>query len=132
MKSSTRFGLVGVGALSLLSLVHWARRSRFEGPEIVEYLMGVLPNAAAAVAIPYVVLSIWADQKPGACYSETRRVFGALTLFSGACLIAWEFMQKSSGRLVFDVHDIGATVLGLCLGWMLFAVLTPKASARAT
>jgi len=117
--------------LGALSLVHWGRKLQFEAPEIVLYLMGVLPNVAAAIAIPFVLLSIWADQRPGATYQAARRRMVVLTLVAGIGLIAWEYMQQSSGSLVFDYHDIAATIVGLALAWLLFILLTPRASAMA-
>jgi hypothetical protein len=126
MKVSTRYGLVGIGALGALSLVHWGRRAQYDGAEIVLYLMGVMPNVAAAIAIPFVLLSIWADQNPSANYAAARRGFVVVTLVAGVGLIAWEFIQQSSHTLVFDPHDIGATVLGLGVGWFLFTLLTPR------
>lgn len=126
MKGSTRYGLVGIGALGVLSLVHWGRKAQYDGAEIVLYLMGALPNVAAAIAIPFVLLSIWADQNPSATYAAARRCFVVVALVAAVALIAWEFMQPSSRTLVFDPHDIGATILGLGVGWFLFALLTPK------
>ena len=131
MKLSTRYGLVGIGALGALSLVHWGRKLQFEAPEIVLYLMGVLPNVAAAIAIPFVLLGIWADQKPVATFHAARRRMVVLTLVAGIGLIAWEYVQRSSGSLVFDYHDIAATIFGLAVAWLLFVVLTPRASATA-
>jgi hypothetical protein len=131
MKLSTRYGLVGIGALGALSLVHWGRKWHYDGPDIVLYLMGVLPNVAAAIAIPFVLLSIWADQKPAATYSAARRIFVVLTLFAGVGLVTWELVQLSSQTLVFDPHDIGATILGLGVGWLLFTLLTSTVTARA-
>ena len=131
MKLSLRYGLVGIGALGLLSLVHWGRKLQYDGPAVAEYLMGVLPNVAAAIAIPFVLLSIWADQKPNARYANSRQTFVVLTLLSGVGLIAWELVQQSSRTLVFDLHDIAATILGLRLGWLLFILLTPVDNARA-
>ena len=131
MKLSLRYGLVGIGALGLLSLVHWGRKLQYDGPAVAEYLMGVLPNVAAAIAIPFVLLSIWADQKPNASHANLRQTFVVLTLLSGVGLIAWELVQQSSRTLVFDLHDIGATILGLGLGWLLFILLTPVDNARA-
>lgn len=126
MKLSMRYALVGIGALGALSLVHWGRKSGYGGAEIVHYLMGVLPNVAAAIAIPFVLLSIWADQNPNASAAAARRSFVVLMLVAGVGLIAWEFFQQSSRRLVYDPHDIGATILGLGLGYLLFTLTTPK------
>jgi hypothetical protein len=132
MTLSTRYGLVGIGALGVLSIVHWGREVPYDWPDVVLYLMGVLPNLAAAIAIPFVLLSIWADRKPAAAtYRDARRTFVGLTLFAAVGLIAWEFVQQSSRTLVFDPNDIGATVLGLGVGWLLFTLSTPKANARA-
>ena len=131
MQLSTRYGLVGIGALGALSLVHWGRKLQFEAPESVLYLMAVLPNVAAAIAIPFVFLGIWADQKPAATYQAARRRMAVLTLVAGIGLIAWEYMQQSSGSLVFDYHDIAATIFGLAVAWLLFVLLTPRASATA-
>jgi hypothetical protein len=117
--------------LAALSLVHWGRRLQFEAPEIVFYLLGVLPNVAAAIAIPFVLLSIWTDQKPAATYQAARRRIVVLTLVAGVGLIAWEYMQQSSDSLFFDYHDIAATIFGLAVAWLLFVLLTPRASATA-
>jgi len=126
MKVSTRYGLVGIGALGALSLVQWGRKLQYDGAEIVLYLMGVLPNVAAAIAIPFVLLSIWADQNPSATYAAARRRFVVVALVAAVALIAWEFLQPSSRTLVFDPHDIGATILGLGVGYFLFTLVTPE------
>lgn len=106
-----------------------AGAAQYAAPEIILYLMGALPNLAAAIAIPFVFLAIWADQKPAASYQAARRRFTALALVAGTGLIAWEFMQQSSRSLVFDHHDIGATIIGLFMAWLLFVVLTPLSNA---
>ncbi len=130
MKLATRYGVVGLGALGTLSLVHLGRESHYSCSEICLYLMGVLPNLAAAMAIPFVLLSIWADQKPDAPYASARQAFALVSLIAGVGLIAWELIQRTGSALVFDIHDIGATIVGLGLSWLLFALLTPRASAR--
>jgi hypothetical protein len=114
-----------------MSLVHWGRKSQYGGAEIVQYLMGVLPNLAAAIAIPFVLLGIWADQNPDASHAAARRSFVVAMLAAGVGLIAWEFIQQSSRTLVFDIHDIGATILGLGLGYFLFTLTTPKTNDTA-
>lgn len=117
--------------MGALSLVHWGRTLQYDAPEIVFYLMGVLPNVAAAIAIPFVLLSIWADQKPTATYQAARRTFAILTLVAVVGLIAWELMQQSSLSLFFDYHDIAATIFGLVVSWLLFVLLTPRANVTA-
>ncbi len=126
MKLPTRYALAGIGALAVLSLVHWGRKMQFDAPEIVSYLMGVMPNVAAAIAIPFVLLGIWTDQRPTSTYSALRQRFMIVSLIAGLGLIAWEFLQQSSPALVFDPHDIGATLMGLGTGLLLFVLLTPK------
>ena len=130
MKLSLRYGLVGIGALSVLSLGHWVRAHTGGGPDAYLYVLGVLPNVAAAVAIVFVLLSIWADQTPSATYSAARRWFAGTALVTGAGLVAWEFVQQTSRRLVFDPHDLGATAVGLGLAAVLFALVTPTPSER--
>lgn len=75
MKAPTRYGLVGIGALSLLSSVHWLRGIGSKRSAASDYLLGVTPNFAAAIAICYVLLSIWADQRPAASFSLAVRAF---------------------------------------------------------
>jgi NADH:ubiquinone oxidoreductase subunit 4 (subunit M) len=93
--------------------------------------MGVLADVAAAIAIPFVLLSIWADQRPSATYQAARLSFFILTLIAGVGLIAWGFMQQSSRPLFFDYNDIVATIFGLVAAWLLFLALTPAANAAA-
>jgi hypothetical protein len=126
MKLPTRYALAGIGALAVLSLVHWGRKMQFDAPEIISYLMGVMPNVVAAIAIPFVLLGIWADQQPTSSYSALRQRFVIVSLIAGLGLIAWELLQQSSPALVFDLHDIGATLIGLGIGVILFVFLTPK------
>ncbi len=119
MKLQTRYALTGIGALAALSLVHWGRKMQFDSPEAVSYLMGVMPNVVAAIAIPFVFLGIWADQQHTASYSALRRRFVIVSLIAGLGLTAWELLQQSSNSLVFDLHDIGATIIGLGVGILL-------------
>lgn len=92
-------------------------------------MLGVLPNAAAAVAIPFVLTGMWAEvartDDPVSC----RRAFYALLVCSTAALVIWEFVQQGSGSLVFDRHDIGATIAGSVAALGLFRVAFAAASA---
>ena len=42
MKLSTRYGLVGLGALALLSVSHWIRGLSGDWSPVLAYLLGVL------------------------------------------------------------------------------------------
>lgn len=124
MKTATRLAFFGLGALALLSAVHWARAQHFDGPPLMLYLLGVLPNFCAAIAIPYVLLSVWMDRAVPLAHTEVRKRFLALTLFAGVGLIFWEFGQQSSRALFFDPDDLVATVVGLVVGWTIFGLIS--------
>jgi len=49
-----------------------------------------------------------------------------LTLFADVGLILWELGQRSSRGLFFDPEDIVATLVGLGVGWSVFAVVRDK------
>jgi len=83
------------------------------------------------LAIPFVLLSVWADRNQEASYAVTRRAFFVVTLLAEIALVAWEFIQQSSRALVYDTHDIGATIVGLGVGFLLFNLITPKTTATA-
>ena len=122
MKLSTRSSLVGIAALAVLSLVHIARRFDYD-PGIFLYLLGVLPNGTAAIAIPFIAFSAWSDQRPNLMHSEARRIFVSISLASTSALVAWEFNQQTSRALYFDPHDIGATFVGLTVAVLVFHFL---------
>ena len=126
MKPSTRYGLAGIGGLALLSFVHWARGATGDLPEAANALLGVLPNVAAAIAIPFVLLGMVADSKKSATPAEIRRWFHGLLLFSVMGLIGWEIIQRTSANLVYDNADIAATIAGAVLSAIIFAILSPS------
>lgn len=128
MIRSTRYGVAGVGALALLSLVHWLRGRPVPAEPIPTYLVGIVPNLAAAIAITFVLLSIWADQSKDAPYAAARRWFVACAAVSASGLVAWEFVQRTSARFVFDPHDVGATLVGTAVAFPIFLAITPRAT----
>ncbi len=78
---------------------------------ISAYLLGVAPNLAAAVATIFVRLSISTDHKRNAELSAIRYRFFIFAAVSGIGLIGWELFQETSKRLVFDPHDLFATLV---------------------
>lgn len=128
MKLSIRCGIVGIAALAALSVVHWLRGVEFSHDEVSGYLLGVAPNFCAAVAVTFVVLSIWADQQKLIEYRTARRWFLTAAAIAGVGLLGWEVIQRTSDRLVFDSSDIGATLAGLVLSGAVFHFATPRMS----
>lgn len=126
MQAATRYGFAGIGGLALLTGAHQLRGATLTLSLPTEYLVSVIPNFAAAIAITFVLLSIWCDQNRAADRTATRRAFRVCAAISGAGLIAWELFQLGPNRLVFDPHDIGATLAGLATSALLFAALTPR------
>lgn len=100
MQLSTRYGLVGIGALALLTTVHQLREmTRFSSPA-GDYLLGTLPNFAATIAITFVLLGIWSDQNREAAFASIKRGFLICASISALGLLAWEAMQKTSDRFL--------------------------------
>lgn len=113
MTIASRAGVTGICALAVLSAVHWLRDEvgGWEASAVV-YALGVLPNLTAAVAIPYVLLGIWADQTKAADPAAAFRMLVGLSAVGATGLLAWELVQRRSSTLVFDLHDVAATVVG--------------------
>jgi hypothetical protein len=126
MHLSTRYGLAGIGSLSLLAAVHQLRDAVSSPRPTSDYLLGILPNFAAAIAITFVPLSIWSDQNRQADFALAKRPFLVCACISGLGLLAWEIFQKTSTRFVFDMHDLGATAIGVGAATLIFYVLTPR------
>lgn len=131
MQLSTRYGLIGIAALALLSLVHWVRDRHVELDPIGTYLRGVTPNFAAAIAISFVLLSIWADRKRNAGFASLRNRFLGCAAISGVGLIGWELLQSTSRNFVFDGHDMLATLVGIATAAALFRAVTPRQAGDA-
>lgn len=123
MKFSTRFGLVGLGGLALLSAVQWARQQHLQHGAVLTYLIGVGPNFAAAIAITFVVLAAWLDMRPVADAAAVGRRFRISAAVSALGLIGWECVQMTSHALVFDWQDVLATLAGIAVSSALFAAL---------
>ncbi len=126
MQLALRYGLTGIGALALLSLVQWLRDLHVHSGPLGEYLLGVTPNFAAAMAITFVLLSAWADWNRRATMESVRKGFATCTAISGFGLISWEFVQRASGRFVFDLSDILATLVGIGASALLFLAISPR------
>ncbi len=128
MKRSTCYGLVAIAALALLSGVHWVRDWHLQLEPFGKYLVGVTPNFAAAIAITFVPLSIWADHDRNTDFVSARRWLFIFAAISGSGLVGWELVQKTSHRFVFDLGDLVATFAGIAAAVLLFYLVTPRAA----
>lgn len=124
-KQSTRYGLVGIAALALLSGVHWIRGLSGELVPVAAYLVGVLPNMVAAIVIPFVFMGIVADQKKDGPPTTIQRWFYVSVITSCFGLLGWELIQRTSDRLIFDLNDLLATVVGSMIACAIFFAITP-------
>lgn len=123
MKLSTRFGLVGLGGLALLSAVQWARQHHLQHGAALTYLIGVGPNFAAAIAITFVLLAAWLDMRPVADAAAVGRRFRISAAVSALGLMGWECVQMTSHALVFDWHDVLATLAGIAVSVVQFRIV---------
>jgi hypothetical protein len=136
MTHATKHALTGMAALAVLSLGHWARaNSGFSSP-VATFILGVLPNVAAAVAIPFITAGALADMRKDRQVPIDRRTFTMLNLASVAGLVAWEFVQRGSLSLRFDPADLVATLVGAAVaqwvfGWQSSAARPVMSGTRA-
>lgn len=128
MTLATRCGMVGIGALAILSLAQWVRGGTFESTPILAYVLGVLPNLAAAVAIPFVSMAGWLEVYRLADPGRHQRTFLLWVAFGTVGLVIWELVQRG-GNLVFDPHDIAATMVGAVAAFVIFQMVAPGALA---
>jgi hypothetical protein len=89
------------------------------------FVLGWMPNCLSGLGfmvLGVAILALAGDLTRDARLPVLARPFMLLVAaVSLLGLIGWEFAQRS-GRLVFDVHDILATVGGVLTGYGLFVV----------
>ena len=87
---------------------------------LATFILGVLPNVAAAVAIPSITAGALADMRKDRQVPIDLRTFTMLNLGSVAGLVAWEFVQRGRLSLRFDPADLVATVAGAAVAQWAF------------
>lgn len=126
VRTSLRFALAGMAGLACLSLTHWARGHYAAFGPTVQYALGILPNLAAAFAMPLILTSFLATDRTGAERAVSPRQFGFVAAFTCSGLVAWEFCQISRPPFRFDGDDIVATCVGTMLAALVFRRLRPS------
>lgn len=117
--------------LAVLSATHWLRDNLSDPGPAIAFVLGVMPNLAAAFAMP-LILSSFAPQVLNLRQStRARAVYGLLILFTTLGLLGWEVVQSKSAAFVFDVYDIVATLIGSLLALFAFNVHMKVSAAHA-
>lgn len=115
-----RLAITGMGGLAALSATHWMRKNVSDPAPILSFALGVMPNLAAAFAMPLILASFFPGISRIPITARSRRAYSWILLFTASGLCGWELVQARSDRFVFDVHDILATGSGSFLAHLAF------------
>lgn len=115
-----RLSATGIVGLAALSATHWLRENVSDPGPVLAFALGVMPNMAAAFAMP-LILASFTPRTSGMPVTEVSRLAYARVLsFTTLGLCGWELIQTQSERFVFDLYDILATGFGAILAYSAF------------
>jgi hypothetical protein len=100
------------GPLAVMA-VHLLRPVPASAPDALRRIAGVLPNFAAAVWLPFLIVPARRLLKKSP--RIPARAFYAAAGMSAAFLFVWEFAQKAVWGIPVDAHDLEATIAGTAL-----------------
>ena len=109
-----------MAGLAALSATHWMRENVLDPSPVLAFALGVLPNLAAAFAMPLILASLVPLSAGAPDSSQGRRTYVWILAFTAFGLCAWEFIQARSNRFVFDTNDLVATACGSALAYLAF------------
>jgi hypothetical protein len=118
---SQRLALTGMGGLAALTGTQWLREHVRDPAPAAGFALGVMPNLAAAFAMPLVLASFFPSISGTPITVRSRRTYTWILAFTLTGLCGWEFVQTRSERFVFDLNDLVATVLGSLFAYGAFA-----------
>ena len=116
----SRLSAIGLIGLAALSATHWLRDTLSAPGPFQSFTLGVMPNMAAAFAMPLILASFTTHTSSTQTATSSRLRFLGILMFTTLGLCGWEFVQTRSNRFVFDVYDLLATVLGSALAYLAF------------
>jgi glycopeptide antibiotics resistance protein len=96
------------------------RENISDPPPVIAFALGVIPNLAAAFAMPLVLASFVPRTSAIPVTARSRRTYLWVLLFTAFGLCGWELLQTRSDRFVFDAYDILATGFGSFLAYFAF------------
>jgi hypothetical protein len=120
MQLPQRLSITGMGGLAALSATHWMRGNILDPSPVLAFVLGVLPNLAAAFSMPLILASLVPLSSHTPDTVKFRRMYLWILVFTAAGLCSWEFIQMRSNRFVFDTNDLVATGFGSILAYLAF------------
>ncbi|MCX5801149.1 MAG: hypothetical protein NTX17_07175 [Candidatus Eisenbacteria bacterium] len=98
-----------LGAMLAILAVHVVRPYFLGSSGVPRFVLGVLPNAAAALALPFLPMVIRRGEWLG---RRTLRGFTAVAVLVFMLLLVWEMIQQTVWGIRFDPFDIAASASG--------------------
>lgn len=110
------------------SLVQDVIRPEYSGnSQAVIYVLGMLPNFLAAIAVPAILMILIPYVRKGDQASKWFRSSKSLHLpsiiISATGLLTWEFLQIYMPNGFFDWHDVLWTCIGLCTFYFIWIIV---------
>ena len=115
-----RLSATGIIGLAALSATHWLRENVSDPGPVLAFALGVMPNLAAAFAMPQILASFTPRTSRAPITGASRIAYILLLSATTLGLWGWELIQTRSERFVFDVYDILATGFGSILAYAAF------------
>jgi glycopeptide antibiotics resistance protein len=115
-----RLSMTGIIGLAALSATHWMRENISDPASSLAFALGVMPNLAAAFAMPLLLASFVPLPSRTPLTVSSRRAYLWVLVFTTCGLCGWEVVQARSERFVFDVYDIIATGCGSFLALLAY------------
>lgn len=121
LELSYRLSATGMIGLAALSATHWLRENTSAARPVLSFVLGVMPNLAAAFAMPLILASFSPHTSRTPITKSSRLRYFWVLLFTTLGLCLWELIQEQSDRFVFDAYDLLATGFGSALAYFAFS-----------
>lgn len=124
-----RLAIMGITGLAALSVTHWLRAHVHDPAPAISFVLGCMPNLAAAFAMPLILATFTARTSKAPITQASRRAFLGVLVFTTLGLLGWELVQTRSSNFVFDTNDVIATVVGAALALATYRWLARRHAA---
>ena len=115
-----RLSATGMIGLAALSATHWLREHVTAPAPLLAFVLGSMPNLAAAVAMPLILASFTPRISQVPITRKSRVTYLVVLSFTTMGLCVWELMQIRNDRFVFDIYDLIATGVGSVIAYVAF------------